>query len=74
MSSPGTLEERLGELEAQIAHQDKTLQDLSDVIAEQSKSIGCLLSAMEVFKDRLFSMEETAKESNKPADDKPPHY
>jgi SlyX protein len=65
------LEQRIDELEMRLAHQDKAVADLNDVVTEQWKK----LEAMERQLRRLGEELEVRHVSEAPAaNQKPPHY
>ena len=72
MSDTLDLELRVSELEAQSAHQEATIQDLSDGIAKQWETIDRLVKAGGVFKEQILSLEDGAQTSL--PDKPPPHY
>ncbi|MEO5338882.1 MAG: SlyX family protein [Magnetospirillum sp. WYHS-4] len=65
--------QRLDDLERHAAQQERTLQQLSDTIAEQWTVIDRLKRDVEFLKDRLRSVEATVDELA-PPDVPPPHY
>jgi SlyX protein len=66
-----TTETRIDELEMRMAHQDRTIADLNDVITEQWKK----LEMMERQLHRLGEELEAMEQSDAPAaNQKPPHY
>lgn len=73
MSDGKDLEQRISDLESHIAHQDATLQDLSDMTAQQWEIIDALKKKTERLTERVLAAEEAAKT---PAgeDPPPPHY
>jgi SlyX protein len=66
-----TTETRIDELEMRVAHQDKTIAELNDVITEQWKKMEAIERQL-----RRFGEELEALESNEgpTANQKPPHY
>jgi uncharacterized coiled-coil protein SlyX len=72
MSDTLDLELRVSELEAQSAHQEATIQDLSDGIAKQWETIDRLVKAVGVFKEQILSLEDGVQTSL--PDKPPPHY
>lgn len=66
-------EERFIDLESRLAHQDKLLNDLNDVVTDQQQKIMQLEELCKSLVQRLRSATE-----NMPADDsgdeRPPHY
>lgn len=72
MNAP-SVEERLIELEMRLAFQERMTEDLSEIVAEQAKSIEKLKSMLSRQGDRLLSLEQGGGSS--PQDERPPpHY
>ncbi|QQM30811.1 SlyX family protein [Martelella lutilitoris] len=65
-------EERIVRLEETVAYQTKTIDELSDQVAQQWKMIEGLEKKFELLTDRFLELEESAGE--RPAVTKPPHY
>ena len=66
-----SLEPRFLELEVRVAHQDKTIADLNEMITAQWKKI----EAMERQLRRLVEEVDTLSSGEAPpANQKPPHY
>jgi SlyX protein len=66
-------EKRFIEIEIKLAHQDKSLEELNDVIYLQQQQIDILQKIMNNLTKRLQSGTSNELEIG-PADDKPPHY
>jgi len=66
-------EERMVDIEAKIAYQDNTLQELNDVIYRQQKQIDQLEAICQQLIDRVRSLAETSVTGTL-EDEKPPHY
>jgi SlyX protein len=64
-------ENRLDEMEIRIAHQDKTIVELNDVILAQWKKLEMLERQLRRLGEELESMESGEGPS---ANQKPPHY
>ena len=73
MSDMEILQARCDELESHIAHQDSTLEDLSDTVGRQWETIDALRREVEILKDRLAAMEGDVTASL-PDEGPPPHY
>ena len=69
MSGP---EERLVELEIQIAHQSRTIEELSGEMARQGAELDRLRKTMKALAERFLALEEVA--TPRPEITKPPHY
>jgi SlyX protein len=72
MSPDNGEDDRLTALEELTAHQAKTIDELSDQVAEQWKTIEQMRRALERLGERLIGLEERSTEAA-PAT-KPPHY
>jgi len=73
MSENEDLAGRFADLEARFAHQEETIQALSDMTAEQWEAIEGLRRQVGRLKDQLSAVEDessTALSENQ----KPPHY
>jgi SlyX protein len=67
------MNERLTELEVRVAFQDKTLQDLNEVVTRQQREIDRLAKELEAVKSQLSEL--TPSMVIPPEDEKPPpHY
>ncbi|ABC20908.1 SlyX family protein [Rhodospirillum rubrum] len=70
---PSALESRLIDLESRLTHQEAMVDDLSDVIAAQDRTIARLVVQIRHLAGALRDVELGSIGS--PADDKPPpHY
>lgn len=66
-------ERRVADLESRVAHQDKVIEELSDVLAKQWKEISDLNDKIGYLKNTLQELEDGTEAA--PAGDKPPpHY
>jgi SlyX protein len=66
-----TSEQRIDELEMRIAHQDKAIADLNDVVTSQWKKLEAMERQLRRFGEEL----EAQQSSEGPAaNQKPPHY
>lgn len=65
--------ERLDNVETKLAYQEKLVDDLSDVLADQQQRIDALEAGIRRLAERLQSVTEPAAEG-RPEDDVPPHY
>mgnify|MGYP003954324181 CR=1 FL=1 len=66
------LEKRISELEARSAHQERTVQDLSDGISKQWEIIDNLTKLFNSFKEKIINLEELNQTNY--TDKPPPHY
>jgi SlyX protein len=63
---------RITKLEETVAHQAKTIEELSDQIAEQWKVVELARQKLDRLTERFLTLEEQSLEA--PAVTKPPHY
>jgi SlyX protein len=63
---------RITRLEEMLAHQAKTIDELSDQLAEQWKVMEQTRAKLDRLTERFLSLEEQSLEA--PAITKPPHY
>ena len=68
----GTNENKLRMLEERIAHQDKTIEELSEQLSRQWKQIDGLTQAVKQFSAQIAELEETVVPSAPVT--KPPHW
>lgn len=66
-------ENRFIDIETKIAHQDKTLEELSDVIYKQQRQIDSLEKSLKNIISRIQTGTNGELEIG-PANEKPPHY
>jgi SlyX protein len=67
------MNERLTELEVRVAFQEKTIQDLNEVVTDQQRQIDRLTRELEAIKSRLAALAPSMvipQDEEKP----PPHY
>jgi SlyX protein len=65
-------EDRIIALEEMVAHQARTIDELSDQLAEQWKTVDRMRRTLELLSERLIGLEDRTSE---PAPiTKPPHY
>ena len=65
-----SLETRIDDLEIRLAHQDKAIADLNDVITGQWKKIEALERQLRRLNEEMQALES----SDAPPIQKPPHY
>jgi|SaaInlStandDraft_5_1057022.scaffolds.fasta_scaffold14384_2 SlyX protein len=73
MSADTSLEERVINLEAQIAMQNRTIDELSDALADQWQKVDTLSRQVNKLNDRLAATEGDLH-TVLPQDRPPPHY
>ncbi len=66
--------ERLKDIETKIAFQEKTINDLNDVVYEQQKEIEKLGAIVESLLQKDKESAKLSLQINAPANEKPPHY
>ncbi len=64
---------RMIKLETRIAHQDKVIQELSDSIAEQWKTIDALTRRLKSLRDNVGELDNDLR-GLMPDESPPPHY
>ncbi|MDM9646900.1 MULTISPECIES: SlyX family protein [unclassified Rhizobium] len=64
--------DRITQLEETVAHQAKTIEELSDQLTEQWKVVEQTRAKLDRLTERFLSLEEQALEA--PAITRPPHY
>ena len=63
---------RIAALEEHLAHQNRTIEELSDQLTEQWKVVEQMRTKLDRLTDRFLALEESALEA--PAITRPPHY
>ena len=66
--------DRITDLEVQLAHQARMLDDLSDVVTRQSREIDLLTRRLRMVMERLAEHDLATGDSAPLADQKPPHW
>ena len=74
MSALKEAESRIADLEMQIAHQEATIQDLSDAATKQWDTIDELVIKVNDLRDRVAALEGEAKFPASANEAPPPHY
>ena len=74
MTEPATTQStnRIALLEEHVAHQGRTIEELSDQLAEQWRVVEQIRSKLDRLTERFLSLEESSLDA--PAITKPPHY
>lgn len=72
MEQPDT-QEKLTDIEIRLAHMDRALSELSDVVFVHQKQIDSLEKACEELRQRMQVASEGA-ETGSAEDERPPHY
>ena len=73
MTETPSPENRLDTLEATVAHQDQTLEELSGVVVRQAAEISDLTEKLNSLRERLSELEESDGDGG-PDEPPPPHY
>lgn len=73
MSESEDLRERCERLESHLAHQEATIQDLSDTVRDQWEIIDALRRDISRLTDRLAAVEDEIT-ADQPKDPPPPHF
>ena len=75
MSTASGLEERISELESQMAFQDELHGQLNDIVAKQDAEIRALKQQVLLLSQRLKEIGESVPgQASDPASEVPPHY
>lgn len=69
-----TSEERLIHLEALFTHLQRTVQELDQVIVDQSRRIDQLQRDLKLLASDVRSVRDASREPRRPEDEIPPHY
>ena len=73
MTSQSATQDQVNTLETHIAHQEKLIEELSEVTAKQWQEISALSNQLQKLSDKLKAIEEGV--AVKPGDEpSPPHY
>ena len=68
------MEDRLTQLETLVAHLTRTVEDLSDVVARQSREVDVLKRRVGLLMEREAERETDGSGSIPLADQRPPHW
>ncbi len=72
MSRPA--EDRITELEVQLAHTQHFVDQLNQVVTEQASKIDRMVHLIERLKGRIDELKSASEEKRDLLDEKPPHY
>ncbi len=67
------MENRIIDLQSQLAFQDQTINELNDVITDQQKQIDELRQQIQILEQRIISLAENSGVSGE-KEPPPPHY
>lgn len=68
------LQDRVTELEIQLAHQQRLCEQLNEVVVEHTQQILRLERVVLRLEDQIKTVRELRKEAFDPGLEKPPHY
>lgn len=66
--------DRITALEMQLAHTQREMEQLNEVVTEQSKQIDRALRVLSRFEEKLDDFKHKIDERRDILDEKPPHY
>jgi SlyX protein len=66
-------ERRLNDLELRYMQLERTVDELSGVVAEQARTIGGLVQQLQQVTQRMRATQEGTPQAG-PGDERPPHY
>jgi SlyX protein len=66
--------DRLIDIESKLAFHEDAIQALNDGVCRQQEQIEQLEATLLLLIDRYRQLSETQPSSNKPVDERPPHY
>ena len=71
-----SLEQKMNDLECQLAFQDDTIEKLNQTVIEQNKQIRFLLKHFQKLQAQVVALQEdnSAQPGGRLEDEKPPHY
>lgn len=71
-----SLEQKINDLECQIAFQDDTIEKLNQTVIEQNEQIRLLLKHFQKLQAQVVSLQEESGSASQQnlLDEKPPHY
>ena len=74
MSNEGRLAKRIEELEIQLAHLQRTCEQLNEVVTDQANIIDQMNGRVGRLDSMVSDLKQASEESGDPLDEKPPHY
>ncbi len=66
--------QRVTELEIQLAHTQRVVEQLNEVVTEQSKQLDRVMRSVTRFEEKLDDFKYKIEEKRDLLDEKPPHY
>lgn len=67
-------EDRIADLEVQLAHQAMTIEELNEMVKKQWAEIDKLTRTATFLADRLHTVEDGARKTSPGEEPPPPHY
>ncbi|TWU15729.1 SlyX family protein [Allorhodopirellula heiligendammensis] len=71
---PDSIEQRLTDLEIQLAHMQRTCEQLNEVVTHLSVSAQSRERLMQRMVDQIKDLKANLRDPGSPSDEKPPHY
>ena len=67
-------DDRMIDLETRLIHQERVIEELSDVVAAQAREIERLLARLGITERALADQADALERAGAPVHQKPPHY
>lgn len=74
ISAVGKLHQRIDDLESQLAFQENTIDELNQLVIQQSNELTTFKRHLQLLASRLSQVRDQQSESTTIVDEKPPHY
>ncbi|MBG53306.1 MAG: SlyX family protein [Alphaproteobacteria bacterium] len=74
MTSPSSTEDRIADLEVQLAHHAHIIDELHEMVKKQWAEIDKLTRTATFLADRLHTVEDGARKTSPGDEPPPPHY
>ncbi|MBL6725945.1 MAG: SlyX family protein [Rubripirellula sp.] len=71
---PADSDDRLTKLEVQLSHTQRVVEQLNEVVTEQSRQLDRVMRLVTRFESKLDDFKYKIEEKRDLLDDKPPHY
>ncbi|MDA9778155.1 SlyX family protein [Rubripirellula sp.] len=71
---PADSDDRLTKLEVQLSHTQRVVEQLNEVVTEQSRQLDRVMRLVTRFEAKLDDFKYKIEEKRDLLDDKPPHY
>lgn len=72
--SEAELSKRVDDLESQLAFQEQTIDELNQLVTQQSHELTTFKRHLQLLASRLSQMRDQQSENTTIVDEKPPHY